>query len=387
MNAGKMKINSRLLHSKVFIAACILFTLLVALRMLAPTIVKNIVNQSLDNAPGIAGSIQDIDLHLYRGAYQIEGIELRTVKNNIEHPFVTISELDISIFWTKLIRGKVVTELVFKQPSFTFADTKEEQTKKYEAAANKSTWLGISEQLVPFDIDRLEVIDGHFTFEGKSNTLNQKGAFQVSDINGVVVGITSPSQYDTENNKSKNTTSTRGTLTGYGMVYGESKVTAEGSFDPFSKKPMFDVDAHIDDIQAKHLDALIKIYTPFDVEAGSFMAATELKADMGELTGYLKVGADELDVFSWKQDIEIDGDNPFEALADALIGGIANILSNRETDLVATQIPIEGSLNNPETSVIESFLSLLNNAFIDAIDIEVDEILSFGADQKTDNNK
>ncbi|WP_158303842.1 DUF748 domain-containing protein [Saccharophagus degradans] len=355
--------------------------------MLAPTIVKNIVNQSLDNAPGIAGSIQDIDLHLYRGAYQIEGIELRTVKNNIEHPFVTISELDISIFWTKLIRGKVVTELVFKQPSFTFADTKEEQTKKYEAAANKSTWLGISEQLVPFDIDRLEVIDGHFTFEGKSNTLNQKGAFQVSDINGVVVGITSPSQYDTENNKSKNTTSTRGTLTGYGMVYGESKVTAEGSFDPFSKKPMFDVDAHIDDIQAKHLDALIKIYTPFDVEAGSFMAATELKADMGELTGYLKVGADELDVFSWKQDIEIDGDNPFEALADALIGGIANILSNRETDLVATQIPIEGSLNNPETSVIESFLSLLNNAFIDAIDIEVDEILSFGADQKTDNNK
>lgn len=132
MNAGKMKINSRLLHSKVFIAACILFTLLVALRMLAPTIVKNIVNQSLDNAPGIAGSIQDIDLHLYRGAYQIEGIELRTVKNNIEHPFVTISELDISIFWTKLIRGKVVTELVFKQPSFTFADTKEEQTKKYE---------------------------------------------------------------------------------------------------------------------------------------------------------------------------------------------------------------------------------------------------------------
>ncbi|ABD79639.1 hypothetical protein Sde_0375 [Saccharophagus degradans 2-40] len=382
-----MKINSRLLHSKVFIAACILFTLLVALRMLAPTIVKNIVNQSLDNAPGIAGSIQDIDLHLYRGAYQIEGIELRTVKNNIEHPFVTISELDISIFWTKLIRGKVVTELVFKQPSFTFADTKEEQTKKYEAAANKSTWLGISEQLVPFDIDRLEVIDGHFTFEGKSNTLNQKGAFQVSDINGVVVGITSPSQYDTENNKSKNTTSTRGTLTGYGMVYGESKVTAEGSFDPFSKKPMFDVDAHIDDIQAKHLDALIKIYTPFDVEAGSFMAATELKADMGELTGYLKVGADELDVFSWKQDIEIDGDNPFEALADALIGGIANILSNRETDLVATQIPIEGSLNNPETSVIESFLSLLNNAFIDAIDIEVDEILSFGADQKTDNNK
>lgn len=75
MNAGKMKINSRLLHSKVFIAACILFTLLVALRMLAPTIVKNIVNQSLDNAPGIAGSIQDIDLHLYRGAYQIEGIE------------------------------------------------------------------------------------------------------------------------------------------------------------------------------------------------------------------------------------------------------------------------------------------------------------------------
>lgn len=353
------------------------------LRVLAPSIVKSIVNQSLEQAPGIAGSIQDVDLHIYRGAYQIEGIELRTVKNDNEYPFVTIKDLDISIFWRKLFKGKIVTELVFNEPSFTFVDIKEENTEKYEAAAEESTWLGISEQLVPFDIDRLEVIDGHFSFEGKSNTQNQQGAFFVSHINGVIVGITSPSR----NKKEGEIVSTTGTLNSAGMIYGESKATVEGSFDPFSKKPVFDIDASVDDVKAKHLDALIKIYAPFDIEAGSFMAATELKSEQGELTGYIKAGADNLDVFSWKQDIEVDGDNPFQALADVIIGGVSSVLSNRETDLVATKIPIEGSLNNPETSVLDTFFGLLNNAFVDAINIQVDEILSFGAKPKDENSE
>lgn len=371
-----MKLNRTLFQSRFFLWAAALLLLLVILRMMAPSIVKSIVNRSLDNAPGLSGSVNDVDLHIYRGAYQIEGIELRTVQGKQEYPFVSVKELDISIFWTKLLRGKVVTELVFDEPTFTFVDVKEEETKKYQAAAKESTWLGISDKLVPFDIDRLEIINGHFSFEGKSKNQNQQGAFFVSHLNTVISGITSPTHYKTDSTH-KASPSTRGTLDGYGMIYGESKARLAGSFDPFSKKPMFDIDASVDNVKAKHLDALIKIYTPFDIEAGSFTAATELKADNGELTGYIKAGAENLDVFSWKQDIEVDGDNPLQALADAIIGGVATTLSNHETDLVATKIPIEGRLTNPETSVIESFLALLNNAFIDALDIKVDKILSF----------
>ena len=42
-----------------------------------PSIVKNYVNKELNDLPGYSGSVEDIDIHLLRGAYAIDGLVLK----------------------------------------------------------------------------------------------------------------------------------------------------------------------------------------------------------------------------------------------------------------------------------------------------------------------
>ncbi len=44
----------------------------------------------------------------------------------------------------------------------------------------------------------------------------------------------------------------------------------------------------------------------------------------------------------------------------------ANVLKNKEADQVAARIPFQGTLQNPKTSVWESIVSVLHNAFVAA---------------------
>ena len=49
---------------------------LVMMRVSAPYAIKAFANNTLEQTQGISGEIGDIDLHLYRGAYEIENIKI-----------------------------------------------------------------------------------------------------------------------------------------------------------------------------------------------------------------------------------------------------------------------------------------------------------------------
>jgi len=49
-----------------------LVVLIVAARIAAPYLIERVVNDKLSNLEGYTGSIGDVDLHLWRGAYEVE---------------------------------------------------------------------------------------------------------------------------------------------------------------------------------------------------------------------------------------------------------------------------------------------------------------------------
>ncbi|WP_276497114.1 hypothetical protein [Pontibacter litorisediminis] len=71
--------------------------LLIALRLALPYLVKDYVNRTLEGLPGYTGHVADIDLHLYRGAYAIDGLVLEEEGGNPDHPFLRIPRTDLSI--------------------------------------------------------------------------------------------------------------------------------------------------------------------------------------------------------------------------------------------------------------------------------------------------
>src|ERR1017187_10565829 len=64
----------------------------VAARLLAPSYVERAINRRLSQIPGYAGHVGDIGLHLWRGAYSIDDIEIVKGNGKVAEPFFTRSE-------------------------------------------------------------------------------------------------------------------------------------------------------------------------------------------------------------------------------------------------------------------------------------------------------
>ena len=65
-----------------------LIVLLVAGRLAMPYAVKHYVNLKLQQLPGYTGSVGDVNVHLYRGAYTIHDVDVMKKTNQVSIPFV-----------------------------------------------------------------------------------------------------------------------------------------------------------------------------------------------------------------------------------------------------------------------------------------------------------
>ena len=145
--------------------------ILVAARMMMPYFVTRYVNKVLSRLEGYRGSIYDVDIHLYRGAYSIDSLKIFKVDGNKEVPFVDIPLTDLSVEWRALFDGAVVGEVVFDHPKLNFIGghegPKEETTK--EPTGNQAgggvDWTKPIKDLMPLKINRLEIQHGTINFQ------------------------------------------------------------------------------------------------------------------------------------------------------------------------------------------------------------------------------
>src|SRR5687767_9028432 len=96
-------------RNKIFLTVAIIAVVLIAVRAALPGVVKDYVNRTLAGLEAYDGSVQDIDLALWRGAYRIDGV--RIVKRGAEQevPFFDADRVDLSVQWSSLLRGSLVS--------------------------------------------------------------------------------------------------------------------------------------------------------------------------------------------------------------------------------------------------------------------------------------
>lgn len=70
---------------------------LVVLRLSLPFIVSHHVNIVLNELEGYRGSIDNVNIHLLQGRYQIHGLKIFKIKGNAELPFVEIPITDLQL--------------------------------------------------------------------------------------------------------------------------------------------------------------------------------------------------------------------------------------------------------------------------------------------------
>lgn len=333
--------------TKIFLG--ILFVLLV-LRIALTPIVKSYVNKQLNELPGYKGHVEDIEISLYRGAYQIKGLVLDKISDTTKFAFLNIHHADLSIEWKSIWKGKLVSEIVLSAPQIHILRESADLSKE----PSKEHWSETVKALMPITINKLLIENGSITY------LDRQASPDIDlHVDSMHLTAYNLANVDEAEGQLPSTLSFSGTSIGVGKLKGDMKLNI------LKEIPDFDLDMQLQDVDMISLNSFIKEYATVDVERGKFSVYAEIKLINGKIDGYVKPFVKDLKVLDWKKDVEKGGF--FQAAKEAVVGLVAKVVENPKKETVATTVEIHGNLKDPKTSTWQTFLGILKNGFIKAL--------------------
>jgi hypothetical protein len=354
----------------VLLGVLVTLVILLVLRIGATYALQWYVNNKLDESPMYAGHVGDIDIQLLKGAYEIEDVEISKTEGEVPVPLFAAREVEFSLLWKALFNGALVGEAEMFEPQINIVDSTDESRKQTGAGGQ---WLAMFEDLFPFQIDKFQIHDGQVHFRNFDS--EPKIDIFLSELEATAENLS---------NRQALTDSRIAKVQLAGRAMEASDLTLGAAFDPTTEKPTFDVNIRLLQLPVLELDNFIRTYAPFDIEAGSADIVTELAARDGMLNGYVKPIIYNLDVFSWKEDIQEDMDNPIRALWEGLVDLVAELLENQPRDQIASNIPLQGDISAPDTNIFVAVAGIFKNAFVEAYQANLENTISLFLEDEED---
>jgi len=358
---------------KRYLLPLLVLLILLAVRLYLPTYVKNYVNKVLADIPGYYGEVKSIDISLIRGAYVINGLYLNKVDANTQVPFLNFPKSDISVEWKSIFDGKVVAEIIMSNPEVIYVFEDQQSTPK-DGLPEVEDWTKALTDLVPLKINHFQVHNGKVAFVQLSAEPNVDLSISKLELSA-----------DNLRNVIEKERILPSPVTATGVSFGGGQVQLNGNVNIIKEIPDMDLAFSLEKANATALNDFTNYYAGIDFESGTVELFSEVAIADGYLKGYIK---------PLLTDSKLIGkeDGFLETLWEGLVGFFKFALKNQKTDTLATQIPIEGDLNNVETGVWTTIGGIFKNAWIKAFRGGTDDTINFddaidGADQLTKEEK
>lgn len=368
-----MKTKKPAYKKKRYLLPLLVLLILLAVRLYLPTYVKNYVNKVLADIPGYYGEVKSIDISLIRGAYVINGLYLNKVDANTQVPFLNFPKSDISVEWKSIFDGKVVAEIIMSNPEVIYVFEDQQSTPK-DGLPEVEDWTKALTDLVPLKINHFQVHNGKVAFVQLSAEPNVDLSISKLELSA-----------DNLRNVIEKERILPSPVTATGVSFGGGQVQLNGNVNIIKEIPDMDLAFSLEKANATALNDFTNYYAGIDFESGTVELFSEVAIADGYLKGYMK---------PLLTDSKLIGkeDGFLETLWEGLVGFFKFVLKNQKTDTLATQIPIEGDLNNVETGVWTTIGGIFKNAWIKAFKGETDNTINFddaidGADQLTKEEK
>ncbi len=334
-------------HRKLWIPLTILLVL-VAIRAALPFAVEKYVNDRLDAMEDYDGHVGDVDLHLWRGAYSIEDVEVVKTEGRVSVPFFAAERVHLSVKWSALFDGALVGQIELQRPEINFVKGPSKADSQTRPADD---WRDAVKDLFPLRIDKLEIANGEIHYR-------EPGADPPFDLflDGVHATLTNL----TNSEDLSETLVARAKAEGRLMKSG--RLELDLSVDPFAEKPTFDLNLAVRGVDLRAFNDFLRAYANLDVERGRASIYSEVQARRGAFRGYVKPLFEDLDVLRWQEEDESIPEKAWQAVA----GTAAELLENQEKDRLATKVPLEGTFENPNPELWATVGGVLRNAFVEA---------------------
>lgn len=343
----------------VLLGVAVVIGVLIAVRIALPIVAKTMINDRLAAIEPYRGHVGDVDLALWRGAYELSDISLslRNPGQSHHEQLLTIESIDIGLSWQALFQGELVGTIIVTHPEFFMTSElgQKEGESPPEASQSAETaperWQDQLRHLSVLRFDRIVIKNGVLHYRDEANDVAQ---IQLATVQFEVEGLALGSQAADQ----------KATFTGSGHTIGSGMFTVEGWIDPLAEQPTFALQAALEELSGPELNPLTQRFDNLRFAAGTFSCYVELTAGEGRIEGFLKPIFVDLEVASYK---DKSGSIASQLFWGALIPVAEFLLENDEENQHAARVPIEGEIEDPETDVWDVITSTLRNAFIQAI--------------------
>lgn len=335
-------------RNKYLLTLGIVVVLLVAARLALEPVLLNYANKKLDALPAYGGHIDDLDLALLRGGYDIKGIEIVKTGSGQPVPFFKGDRIEATVEWRSLLRGSLVAEGDLYRPQVNLVEAESEQQSQLGKEVN---WVQQFKKLFPFRFNTVRVHDGTVTFRAPG--IQTKDSLKARHIDGTLSNLTNVADSDKE------------TFAGFKFtanVLNGGSAKVDGGIDPLAVKPTFDMNLSVKNVQLPQVNPWLTRFIKADAESGEFELYTELAAADGKFKGYAKPVMRDVNIYSSKEPEK----NPLKRLWEGFIDLAANVLENQEEDQVAARIPFSGTIEKPDADLLATIGSVMRNAFVSA---------------------
>ncbi|MBL7875595.1 MAG: DUF748 domain-containing protein [Cyclobacteriaceae bacterium] len=360
----------RKIKKRYVVLGSILLLLFVG-RLILPYFVTRYVNKVLGNIPGYSGSISGVDIWLIRGAYIIHDLTIFKVDGNKKVPFVDIPSTDLSVEWRALIHGAVVGEVVFDNPVLNFIGGNKNSENEENQTGADVDWTLPLKQLIPLQINRLEVTQGSVYFY--DFTTKPRVDVNLKQLNLLATNL---------NNAERQTVALPSKVNLSATSLGDGHLTIDMHMNVLKEIPDLDMNLKFEKIDMPALNDFFLAYSNVDIERGTFFLYSEMTVENGVVNGYVKPLAQNVTVVNWKEDDQ----NIFNLVWQSMVGFLVEVFENQKKDQFATKVPMTGDLNNIKTKTWPTIWNIFTNAFVKAFEMKTDNTIRF-VPKPTTNDK
>ena len=338
----------------------ILITILILtiIRLMLPYIILSYANKTLANLDEYTGHIEDIDISIIRGAYGINTIFIDKIDSatNARIPFLSSDAIEFSIEWNSLFKGQLVGDAAFLNPVILFTkdktDPKNIDTVDFRMILNR---------FMPVKINKFEVENGLVQYIDSSS----KPVVNVEMQNIYLLAQNFTNKEDTA--------LLPASIEVNANVYGGT-MNLNMKLNPLSDFPAFDLNFELKNTNLPELNDFFKAYANIDINKGTFSLFGEVAGRENKYVGYVKPVIKDLEVLG----SEDRKDSFFNKIWEGIVELAGDILKNKEKEQVATKIPISGEYNEASVKIWFSIVTILRNAFIQAIYPSIDHQINQG---------
>ena len=349
------------------IFACIV-VLLIGARIALPYVMKHLVNERLAQIPNYTGHVEEVNIHLWRGAYSFIGFFINRQNGLIEAPFFRAKEIEITLAWRKLSLQKIVSKIRIDEGQLTFVQGKDPEGSQTDLDRR---WQDVIRDVFPIDITHLEITDGLLRYI--NNAKQPRVDLFVTHMRLTAVGL-----------RSRPDENQSGELPAKIIIDGESLggglLEMVLDAEPLADKPHFHLSLKLDRVNLPALNDSLLAYANVDVGRGTFQLVGEMAGKDGGFQGYVKPFFENLDFKNLK-----DHDKGIAAqIWKKFVAVMAALVKNSSRDQVATRIPFEGKFGDAKISLFATIMNLFRHGFIQAFNpivegsVKTDNVLPNG---------